>query len=522
VSEIDDIMPTRRRPPWGWLLLLLVVGAALFGWVKKAGAGAADVELLEATLEKGKITATVSATGSLEAITTVSIGSQVSGPVREVLVDFNSPVRVGQTLAVLDPSEYEAKLHEAEAGLQVTLANLESANARLANSRAAVSQSQVQVEGARAAYQQVLSQVDGARANVQSSQGAVARSKAEMDNALLEYKRFEQLYGGQLVAASERDQRRMQYRITSAGYESALANLTSARAQLRQVQAQLLQAQNNVTAAEAKMRADMTNVNAALAEISSAQARSRQTEAGVQRARVDLGRTVLRSPVAGTVIDRKVEPGQTVAASFQVTELFKIAKDLRQMQVRADVSEADIGRVQLGQKVVFGVDAYPEEKFEGRVTQVRSAPVTQSNNQNNVVVYGVLISAPNPKLKLKPGMTATVSIFAEELKDVVLIPDEALRFLPPNPPDPEEEKKNREREKEKNPKKKSKDKKETGRPGVVWVPGALGPERRDIMIGVTDGHFSQLVDGDLKVGDKVYTKILDEDKLKRKKVRISF
>lgn len=525
VSEDYGQVPQRR--PWLWLILFLLVGGALWWFVQHGMKSGPDVELLDATIEKGNITATVSATGALEAITTVTVGSQVSGPVREVAVDFNSQVRVGQVLAILDPSEFEAKMHEAEAGLQVGQAGYETAQARLANSRAAISQAETQVEVAGNAYSQVISQLDGARANLNNSKASVQKARAEMDNALLEYKRYEQLYASQLVAASERDQKRTQYRVACAGFESSLAALQSSEASVRQMQSQLLQSKNNVVAAEARLKADLANVQAAQAEVSSAQARVRQNEATLQRARVDLKRTEIRSPVAGTVIDRKVEVGQTVAASFNAPELFKIAKDLRQMQVRADVSEADIGRVELGQKVTFTVDAYPDDKFEGKVTQVRSAPITTSTNQNNVVVYGVLISAPNPKLLLKPGMTATVAIAAEELKDVVLIPDEALRFLPPNPPDPEEEKKARDKENaKKNSQGRGKDKngkkKRNGRAGVVWVPGPKGPERRDILVGVTDGKFSELVEGDLKVGDKVYTKILDEDKLKRKKVRIAF
>ena len=494
-----------------------------------APAAGSDVELLDAAVEKGNITATVSATGALEAITTVTVGSQVSGPVREVLVDFNSPVHTNQVLAVLDPSEFEANMQEAEAGLEVGLAGLESAQARLANSRAAISQSETLVQVAGNTYTQNISMVEGARANLKNITASVQKAKAEMDLALLEYKRFEQLYANQLVAASERDQKRTAYRVSGSAYESALANEQSFQAQIRTSQAQLLQAKNNVISAEAKLQADRANVQAAQAEINSAQARIRQYEATLQRARVDLQRTVIRSPVDGTVIDRKIEPGQTVAASFTAPELFKIARDLRQMQVRADVSEADIGRVFSGQKVTFTVDAYPDDKFEGKVTQVRSAPVTAVGNQNNVVVYGVLISAPNPKLLLKPGMTATVAVAAEELKNVLLVPDEALRFLPPNPPDPEEEKKAREKEKSKKEsgQKKhgapdSKKGKHNGRAGVVWVPGPKGPVRRDILIGVSDGKFSELIEGELKEGDKVYTKILDEDKLKRKKVRLSF
>ncbi|MBX3169888.1 MAG: HlyD family secretion protein [Candidatus Eremiobacteraeota bacterium] len=513
-------VPSARRP-WGWLFLILLAAAAVWWWVKYAPGSTPEVELLDATVEKGNITATVSATGALEAITTVTVGSQVSGPVREVRVDFNSQVQTGQVLAVLDPSEFQAKVQEAEAGLEVGLAGAETANARLANSRAAIAQSETQVEVARNTYTQNISMLEGARANLRNSTASVTKAKAEMDNALLEYKRYEQLYANQLVAASERDQKRTAYRVAGSGYESSLANEQSLQAQVRTSQAQLLQAKNNVISAEAKLQADRANVQAAQAELNSAQARIRQYEATLQRARVDLQRTVIRSPVDGTVIDRKIEPGQTVAASFTAPELFKIARDLRRMQVRADVSEADIGRVFTGQKVTFTVDAYPEDKFEGKVTQVRSAPVSANTNQNNVVVYGVLISAPNPKLLLKPGMTATVAVAAEELKDVLLVPDEALRFLPPNPPDPEEEKKAREKEKNKE-KDKQKKPRRNGRAGVVWVPGKTGPQRRDILIGVSDGQFSELVEGDLKVGDKVYTKILDEEKLKRKKVRLAF
>ena len=523
VSDNVGEMPTPRRP-WGWLFFFLLVALAIWWFVQNSRKSGSAAELVDATIARGNITATVSATGALEAISTVTVGSQVSGPVREVLVDFNAQVRVGQVLATLDPSEFEAKMQEAEAGLQVGQAGYETALARLASSRAAISQAETQVEVSRDVLAQVTSQVDGARADLNNSRATVHKAKAEMDNALLEYQRYEQLYKGQLVAASERDQKSTQYRVASASYESSLAALQSAEAQLRQMQSQRLQSKNNVVAAEGKLRAERANVQAAQAEVSSAQARVRQYEATLERTRVDLKRTVIRSPVAGTVIDRKIDPGQTVAASFTAPELFKIAQDLRQMQVRADVSEADIGRVSRGQNVTFTVDAYPDDKFEGKVTQVRSAPATNTTTTNNVVVYGVLISAPNPKLLLKPGMTATVSVAAEELHDVLLVPDEALRFLPPNPPDPDEEKKAREKEEQKKPKEDAKksSSKRNGRAAVVWVPGSKGPVRRDIQIGVSDGKFSEVVGGDLKAGDKVYTKILDEDKTRKQKIRISF
>lgn len=529
VSEFQPV-PGQRRSWWGFFVLLLGL-LGVYAWVQAQSGGKSKEELLAVALEVGNITSSVSATGALESITTVTVGSQVSGPVQEVLVDFNTPVSKGQALAILDPSEFEARLREAEGGLALAQAGLETAHARVANSRAAISQSETQVEVARSNAEQMASQVDSIRASLRSNEAAAARARAEMDNALLEYQRYEKLYETQLVAASERDLRSTQYRVATSAYEGSLANIQAAQAQVRQTQSQYLQARNNVVAAQAKLRADQATLQGAQAEVQSALARMQQSQAQVERARVDLDRSVLRSPVAGTVIERKVEPGQTVAASFTAPELFKIAKDLRQMQVRADVSEADIGRVRLEQKVTFTVDAYPDQTFEGKVTQVRSAPATTSNQpSNNVVVYGVLISALNPKLLLKPGMTATVSIAAEEIENVLLIPDEALRFLPPHPPDPEEEAREREKAKAreeaeepaKDGKKKKKKKAPKGARGaVVWVPGEKGPQRRDILVGVSDGNFSQFLEGDLKAGDKVYTKILDEEK-KRKKVRISF
>lgn len=517
-DPLEQPPASSRLRPLIFLIALLLIGSAVFWYVRHQPRPGSDVELRSAKLEKGSITASVSATGTLEAISTVTVGSQVSGPVKQVLVDFNDQVHPGQTLCVLDPSAFEANLNEAEAGLEAALAALESAAAKVANARAAIAGSQTQVEVSRSAWNQVRSQLDNGRANINSARATVESGKATMDNALLSYKRFEQLYANNLVAASERDQARTTYQVAGATYRSSLASLEAVKATLRQGEAQLVGAKNSVAAAEARLQADIASASAAQADVMSARARVRQAEASVQKARVDLNRTVIRSPVAGTVIDRKIEPGQTVAASFTAPELFRIARDLRQMQVKADVSEADVGRVSLGQKVTFTVDAYPDEKFKGKVTQVRSAPAVAAagTQQQAVVVYGVLISAPNPKQLLKPGMTATVSISAEELKDVVMVPEEALRFLPPNPPDPEEEKKKREKaDKKKTPTVKG------GRPGVVWVPGPDGPERRDIIVGVSDGEYSQLLDGDLKAGDSVYTKILDEDKLKRKKMRIS-
>lgn len=498
-----------------FLVLVILVGVGIaysYGFV--GGAATGGPEMLTATLEKGTIKATVAATGGLEAITTVTVGSQVSAPVKQVLVDYNTPVKAGQVLAILDPSQFEAKMRENQAGLELARADLANAQAAVQSATAAISHSQTQVAAARNALLRSRSSLDNAKANVDSANAQIAKSRADVEFALAEYKRYEKLFARQLVAASDRDLKRNSYRTAAALYDSTVASKAALVATYQQQKAAVEGASNDILTAESLLQAAMSDRKAAAARADSATARVSQSLAVLEEAKVDVDRTVLRAPITGTVIDRKIEIGQTVAASFTAPELFKIAQDLRQMQVRADVSEADIGKVKVGQAVTFTVDAFPDEKFKGKVNLVRAAPTgaVAGATQNNVVVYGVVITAPNPKLLLKPGMTAVVAIETEELKDVLLVPDESLRFLPPKPPDPKEEKRRREREKSKKAKKVA----VVGRPGVVWVEGPAGPERRDLVLGVGDGKFTEVKDGELKVGDKVYTKVLDDPNQKSK------
>jgi len=526
VSEFPESGRRRRSfIPFLTVVVLLGMGLAYWRFSKPAQA---TFEYETAEVVKGAVTASVAATGVLESTTTVTVGSQVSGPIREVLVDFNSPVKQGEVLAVLDPSEYEAFLGEAMAGYELSMAEVQNAQAKVLTAQAAISRAQALVETARSATLRNAAQVQAAEAAVESAGGGVLRARAEMENALTQYRRFETLYKRQLVSASELDTMKTAYRVASAGYETALANKDSAIAGHRQQLASLAGSKNDLRAAEVALLAATTDRNAAQSQVVSASARSKQVASTVEKARLNIRRTIIRSPIAGVVIDKKIEPGQTIQSSFNAPELFRIAKDLHEMQVRADVSEADIGRVQVGQPVSFTVDSYPDQKFKGTVKLVRPAPATQPNPsaQNNVVVYGVLISAPNPKLLLKPGMTATVTIETQELKDVLLVPDEALRFIPPNPPDPDEEKKRREKEKARESReskgdKRDRDKKKkvVGKPGTCFVETKTGPERRDLVLGVGDGKVSQVLDGNLKPGERVYTKLLEEKK--KNKFRIA-
>ncbi|MBR1934374.1 MAG: efflux RND transporter periplasmic adaptor subunit [Prevotella sp.] len=267
-----------------------------------------------AKVERGNIQNSITATGTIEPVTSVTVGTQVSGIVSKLYVDYNSVVRKGQVIAELDKTN-------------------------------------------------LISELNTAKANQSSAQSTLNYEQAN-------YNRYKTLYDKGLVSADEFESARLTY----------------------------LKAKDQVTTASQS----------------------------VQKAQTNLGYATITSPIDGVVLSKSVEEGQTVAASFNTPELFTIAQDLTDMRVIADIDEADIGGVKEGQRVTFTVDAFPEDLFEGQVTQVRQQATTESN----VVTYEVVISAPNNDLKLKPGLTANVTIFTLEKNDVLVAPAKALRFMP--------------------------------------------------------------------------------------------
>jgi HlyD family secretion protein len=309
-----------------WLAVSFLVVAAA-AWLA-LGRRTKPVAYVTAVLERGDIVETVGATGTLQAVTTVQVGSQVSGTIESLGADFNSVVKRGQVIARLDPSLFEARLGQSRANL-IT-----------------------------------------ARANVD-------RQKASVTDMKQKYERARELFAQQLVPESELE-------TAKANYEGALAQLKANEAAVSQAEANLNQAQ------------------------------------------VDLNHTIIATPIDGVVINRAVDVGQTVAASFQAPVLFVIANDLSRMQVNAAVDEADIGRVRTGQDVQFRVDAYPDRAFAGRVEQIRLQPQTIQN----VVSYNTIITVDNSEQKLMPGMTATVSIVVNKAEGVLRLPAAALRFRP--------------------------------------------------------------------------------------------
>ncbi|MBI5076142.1 MAG: efflux RND transporter periplasmic adaptor subunit [Nitrospirae bacterium] len=360
------------------IVVIALLAAAGFFWRSNKGN---DVKFRTEKVVRGDITSTVTASGTVNAVTTVLVGTQVSGTVKEIFVDFNSAVKKNQIIAQIDPATFEAQVEQARAGLLLAKANLERSEASLAD-----------------------------------AQRSMNRSK--------------ELFLKNLIARSDLD--------------SAETNFLTARAQVTASKAQVAQAEATLKTAETNMRY-----------------------------------TRIISPVDGTVVSRNVDVGQTVAASFQTPTLFTIAQDLTKMQIDTNVDEADIGRIKTDMDVDFTVDAYPETTFKGKVFQVRNAPISVQN----VVTYDVVIKLSNPDLKLKPGMTANVSIITSTHGNVLKLPKAALRFSPGTPD-------------------KTKAGKQQRGPGV-WVVENKSPKRIGVTIGISDGMHSELLSDDLKEGQEV-------------------
>ena len=297
-----------------WMGVGAVALIAIIAWLLSGGKKEEKVSFETTKVERQNINTTITATGTIEPVTSVTVGTQVSGIVSKLYVDYNSVVRKGQVIAELDKTN-------------------------------------------------LISELNAQKANLASAQSA-------LNYQLANYNRYKTLYEKGLVSADE-------YENANLSYQQAKQQVASAKE-------------------------------------------------SVQRAQTNLGYATITSPIDGVVLSKAVEEGQTVAASFNTPELFTIAQDLTDMRVIADIDEADIGGVKEGQRVSFTVDAFPEDQFEGRVTQVRQQATTESN----VVTYEVVISAPNVDLKLKPGLTANVTIFTLEKNDVLTVPAKALRFVP--------------------------------------------------------------------------------------------
>ena len=365
------------------VIVAALVGAGVWAYLYTQSGGSAPKYRL-ARVERGPLTAAVSATGTLNAVVIVQVGSQVSGQIKALNVDFNSIVKKNQVIARIDPDIFEAKVQQAQADLD--------------SSRAAVMNQQAQVERARA-------DVENARAALVEAKAFTAKARVQSLDAKRDFDRKTELFDRQLIAKSDLD-------TAQATYDAAVAQLDSTRAREQ--------------ALSSAIQSSIAQLRVVDASLESARAQVKQKDAALRQAQVDLDHTTIRAPVDGVVVSRQVDVGQTVAASLQAPVLFTIAQDLTQMQVETSVDEADIGRIKLDDRATFTVDAFPGETFTGNVNQIRkAAQVVQ-----NVVTYTVVVAVMNPAGKLVPGMTANVKLVTAEKPSVLKIPNSALRFRP--------------------------------------------------------------------------------------------
>jgi HlyD family secretion protein len=372
-------------------------GAVAFGAAVAVGVGVAYWYLAgsgtpspyrTARVERGAITASVSATGNLNAVIMVLVGSQVSGTVKELSADFNTVVRKGQVIARIDPALFEAAVNQARA-------DVKAAQSTVLNQTAQVEQAHTNVDNARATY---------AEAGAQTAKALVAVVDARRTLG-----RQIELFERGLVAAADRDSAQSAHDAAVAQHNSALAREQALASAIRTAEVQ-----RRVQEAARQTARDQVE----------------QKQAALAHAQINLDHTTIRSPVDGVVVNRAVDVGQTVAATLQAPTLFTIAQDLTRMQVEASVDEADIGRIRAETPVTFTVDAFPGEVFTGTVAQIRKAPqITQ-----NVVTYTVVIAVANPGTRLVPGMTASVKFVTDQKVDVLKVPNPALRFRPSGVP----------------------------------------------------------------------------------------
>jgi HlyD family secretion protein len=393
-GSIADLAPehpwSRRRAPAAVMAALALVGVGLAAARHFRRAAPPPIRYETAAVSRGPLQARVTASGSLSALVTVQVGSQVSGRIQELLVDFNTPVRKGQVIARIEPLLFQAAVEQAAANDSAAASNLDKARFQLAD----------------------------------------AERQAQ---------RMEALWDSRVVA----------------------------RADVDTVE---------------------TNLGVARAQKASAESTLRQTHAALHQARINLAYTRIVSPIDGVVISRNVDAGQTVAASFQSPTLFVIAEDLRKMQVDTSVAEADVGKLAAGMAAQFTVDAYPSEIFRGRIREVRNAPQTVQN----VVTYDAVIDVDNGALKLKPGMTANVTVVHADRRDCLKIANAALRFRPSGelaarrPPAPAAA---------------------TPDARTVWALRDGHPRPIAVRIGVTDGIATELLGDDVRPGDLLVTEM---------------
>jgi len=429
----------RRLIVAAFLLCMLLAG---YSYVRAS----AKPIYITAPLERGVISTTVRATGTVDPVIMVDVSSQLSGRIASVPVNFNDQVKAGQPIAQLDPEIYAARVNEANAVLSVA-----KANAQL--QKAALQRTKVALDNAHTARKMDEAQLTAAQ---------VKQEEAERD-----FQRYNQLSSNGGVSNRDLTQSRAQRDAGAAGLRALQEQIKMKTEAIAMAEAELMMAEANLLNAEAVVM---------------------QKQAALEQAELDLERTSIRAPIDGVIIKRDVNPGQTVAVSLEAKTLFKIANDLTEMEVHGKIDEADVGRLKVGQMARFTVDAYPEKTFSGRVLQIRKDPEVVQN----VVTYTAIISAPNPDLLLLPGMTAVLRIAVSDSGEVLKVPNTALRFR--QPPDPAA----------------TPATSAVGVSGTVWTVDKDGQATPvAVKLGVNDDKSTELLDASLSEGQQVIVGTVD-------------
>ena len=499
------LLAGKKKLLLGGGFMAAIVFAGLYFWNSEAS----TPQYMTARIERGNLRNTVTATGTLQAVTTVQVGSQASGTISALYADFNSVVKKGQVVAQLDPSTAKAQVAQARANLQNAQASLAQARAAVVNARAGVTDAQAKGLAARSTVQNNQAGVSGAEANV-------AVLKAQQDDALSLLKQQESLLKAGVIAQRDYEVAQTTYRTAEARYNQAVAQLNQAKLTEQSASSA------GIAQSQAAVEQSQAQVQQAQAQVQQAQAQVQQAQAALSVAEVNLSHTTITSPIDGVVVSRDVNVGQTVAASLSAPTLFTIANDLTQMQVIANIDQADIGLVEQAKSVRFSVDAFPGREFDGQIEQMRLNPV----NVQNVVTYNVVIDVNNPEQKLKPGMTANLTITIDERNNVLKVPNSALRFTPQDRQrtgagagtgqgQGQGQGQGRRRQQGDNAAQGEGGENRfapasapvlPGQIRVVWVLGQDNkPERRRITVGLSDGAATEVVDGDLREGDMVIT-----------------
>lgn len=437
--------PTSKGKWWMAASVVVVIGTAAAFFFGRS----APVTYQTAAVDRGDIEAAITATGTVNAVKTVQVGSQVSGNIQALYADFNTKVKQGQLVARIDPAIFQAKVDQA---------------------RAALDSAQAQVVSARAAIVKAQSDIAGAQANVASQKANLAHAQSAVTDAKVKNERRIVMVKDGLIAREEAD-------TYQAAYDQAVASLDAAKSVVTA-------AESSVASAQAQKDVTQTGLNTAQSQV-------KQAQATLQQAQLDLAHTQILAPVDGTVIARTMDVGQTVAASFQAPTIFQIAQDLTQMQVDTNVDESDVGPIRVGQRATFTVDAYPGVTFPGEVTQIRQAAV----NVQNVITYDVVVSLSNADLKLFPGMTANVRIIHGTAQNALRVQVAALRFHPATAAATSGN---------------GKGQAKTGRRNgaapmqAVYVLEQGQPKRIPVKLGLSDGNFTEVLSG-LNEGQQVIT-----------------